>query len=147
MPAQLPTLGPDDLFAYLCVHGSSSAWFRLKWIVDLAAFVRRSGSAIEHLYRESQIRHAGRAAAQALLLAQRLSLLDLPAALRQRLQADVTNRLLAGVAARQLSRTSEPTQRMLGTVSIRLSQPLLAPGWRFTVTEALRQLQDVLDRP
>jgi hypothetical protein len=26
----LPTLAKDELFAYLCVHGASSAWFRLK---------------------------------------------------------------------------------------------------------------------
>ena len=36
---QLPTLSSDDLFAHLCVHGASSAWFRLKWIADLAALL------------------------------------------------------------------------------------------------------------
>ena len=35
----LPTLALDELFAYLCVHGASSLWFRLKWITDLAALL------------------------------------------------------------------------------------------------------------
>ena len=37
----LPTLARDELFAYLTVHGASSAWFRLKWITDLAALLAR----------------------------------------------------------------------------------------------------------
>jgi hypothetical protein len=35
----LPTLAPDALFAYLCVHGAWSAWYRLKWLADVAALV------------------------------------------------------------------------------------------------------------
>lgn len=32
-----PTLAADELMIYLCVHGASSAWFRLKWIANLGA--------------------------------------------------------------------------------------------------------------
>src|SRR5205085_5632515 len=45
----LPTLTEDELFAYLCVHGASSLWFRLKWITDLAALLCRSNAEIETL--------------------------------------------------------------------------------------------------
>ena len=38
----LPTLATAELFAYLAVHGASSAWFRLKWISDFAGFLDRS---------------------------------------------------------------------------------------------------------
>jgi hypothetical protein len=66
----LPTLAPDELFAYLAVHGASSAWFRLKWISDFAALVHGlEGPEIERLYDRSQGLGAGRAAGQALLLA------------------------------------------------------------------------------
>ena len=40
----LPTLRRDELFAYLCVHGASSAWFRLKWICDLAALIEQGAN-------------------------------------------------------------------------------------------------------
>lgn len=36
---ELPTLARDEPSAHLCVHGASSAWFRLKWITDLAALI------------------------------------------------------------------------------------------------------------
>ena len=36
---ELPTLRTEELFAYLAVHGASSAWFRLKWITDVAALL------------------------------------------------------------------------------------------------------------
>ena len=35
----MPTLADEPLYAYLCVHGASSAWFRLKWIADLNALL------------------------------------------------------------------------------------------------------------
>ena len=47
----VPTLADDELFAYLCVHGASSAWFRLKWITDLAAMLHgRSTDDIHRLF-------------------------------------------------------------------------------------------------
>ena len=50
----LPTLAPDELFAYLCVHGASSAWFRLKWVTDLAALLCDCTAAeIARLYERS----------------------------------------------------------------------------------------------
>src|SRR3954452_11843418 len=67
---RLPTLARDELFAYLCVHGASSAWFRLKWISDLAGLLAGASSdAIARLYERSQALGAERAAGQALLLA------------------------------------------------------------------------------
>ena len=63
----LPTLADEELFAYLAVHGASSAWFRLKWIADFAAILdARTGAEIERIYQKSQVLGAGRAAGQAL---------------------------------------------------------------------------------
>jgi Uncharacterised nucleotidyltransferase/Transglutaminase-like superfamily len=34
---RIPTLAPDRLFLYLCVHGALDGWLRLKWLADIAA--------------------------------------------------------------------------------------------------------------
>jgi len=34
--AEVPVLSPRDTFLYLCGHGAESAWFRLKWLQDIA---------------------------------------------------------------------------------------------------------------
>ena len=141
----LPTLGPDELFAYLCVHGASSLWFRLKWITDLAALLHKQTLDIEHLYRRSQELGAGRSAGQALLLADALygSLADAPH-LRDELARDPFNRWLAKSARKQLAASVEPTSRLLGTTRIHLTQFGLLPGLRFKLSELLRQTRVAL---
>jgi hypothetical protein len=140
----LPTLNLNDLLAYLCVHGASSAWFRLKWIIDLAALLHRSETDISTFYASAMARGAGRATAQALLLAEEFQRLQIPESIRGEILADRSNRLLARVASSQLRATEEPTTRILGTASIHLSQALLLKGWRFKGSEVARQIADVL---
>ena len=144
---ELPTLGPDELFAYLAVHGASSAWFRLKWVVDLAALLSaKAGAEIEQLFERSQQLGAGRAAAQALLLVNRLFAVDLGRRLPAQLESDAMNRALAKIAGREIDRFAEPTERPLGTMMIHLSQLMMKPGIRFAMSEANRQLRDVVAR-
>jgi hypothetical protein len=134
----LPTLADEGLFAYLCVHGASSAWFRLKWITDLAALLHgRSASEIERLHDRAQELGAGRAAAQALLIAERLYEIPLPSALANRLRSTV-NRWLARAALRGMLR-GEPTERPFGTLTIHLTQFFLKDGVRYKVAELGRQ--------
>ncbi len=136
----LPTLARDELFAYLCVHGASSAWFRLKWITDLAALVHDcTGDEIRHLYDRSQQLGAGRAAAQALLLASRVySTPALPGLDRQ-----AVHRWLAAAAWKQMLRDDEPTSVRFGTATIHLTQLFLLPGIRFPLREFARQIADI----
>jgi len=142
---ELPTLGRDELFAYLTVHGASSAWFRLKWITDLTALLHDDGAdEIERLYDRSQQLGAGRAAAQALLLADRIYGLEIGDKLRDRLNSDRTNLWLARLAERQLYAIREPTDVLLGTAPIHLSQLFLLSGWRFKAPELGRQLNDII---
>lgn len=35
----LRTLGDEDLFAYLCIHGALHWWNRLKWLADVNAML------------------------------------------------------------------------------------------------------------
>ena len=145
----LPTLNAADNFAYLAVHGASSAWFRLKWISDFAALVAwTSAEQLDQLYRRSLDLGAGRAPAQALLLADRLfGTLERNAPLRGRLLGDPANLRLYRAALKQLAgRTEpvEPTSRPLGTLRIHWTQFLLIPGARFKALELLRQIRSTL---
>lgn len=140
----LPTLATDELFAYLCVHGASSAWFRLKWIADLGGFIHGlSGEELDRLYRRSQALGAGRAAGQALLLAHALfQSLEQNSRLRETLELDAANRWLRNSALRQLAigtEPSEPTEQFLGTANIHLTQFALLPGLGFKLSELARQ--------
>jgi hypothetical protein len=145
----LPTLAPDQLFAYLCVHGSSSLWFRLKWLTDLAALLHRTDPAeIERLYRRSQELGAGRAADLALLLADTVydTLAPCPK-LRDRLCGERANGWLLSQAVKQLAGTPEPvepTSQQLGTLRIHLVQIALLPGATLKVGEFVRQARAVL---
>ena len=141
----LPTLARDELIAYLTVHGASSAWFRLKWIADFAGLLHGLPPAeIERLCRRSQALGAGRAAAQALLLADDLFGTLAGTGLREELTRDRANRWLARMALRQLAgrrEPSEPTGALLGTARIHFSQLPLLPGLGFALSEAVRQIR------
>lgn len=141
----LPTLGPDELFAYLCVHGASSAWFRLKWITDLAALLRDcTPKEVTRLYERSEQLGAGRAAAQALLLAARTYRTAVDGELEQRLNRVGVNRWLAEAAWNQMIREAEPTEARLGTATIHLTQLFLLRGARFKLGELSRQVSDIV---
>ncbi|MEO7178845.1 MAG: nucleotidyltransferase family protein [Allosphingosinicella sp.] len=146
----LATLRTDELFAYLCVHGASSAWFRLKWIADVGALLGACPPReIERLYRRSQEMGAGRSAAQALLLCERLFATPLPPALAAELRSDRMNRWLVAVALRKLAGrtlTAELDEKLLGAGTIHLMQFALLPGLRFKYAELRRQLVNPSDR-
>ena len=139
---ELPTLADGELFAYLTVHGASSAWFRVKWIADLAAFLHRSSVPIAELISLSQQLGAGRAPAQALILADRLFRSLEGTDLRSQLESDARSRWLADSAYGALNgrrASTEPTARPFGTVAIHLTQFALMPGLPFKLSESLRQ--------
>jgi hypothetical protein len=144
----LPTLAGDELFAYLAVHGASSAWFRLKWIADFAGLLhgRRAGE-VRRLYTRSQQLGAGRAAGQALLLADALfGALDAAPELKDMLTSDRATRLLFHAAMRMLTTDREPTGRPLGTLAIHWTQFLLMPGIAYKLSEFRRQGESLLLR-
>lgn len=144
----LPTLGNEELFAYLAVHGASSAWFRLKWIADFAAFLHRSGANVEALYRRSQQLGAGRAAGQALLLADELfgSLASEPALRDELLRNNSTAHLFRTALKLVSGEPVEPTERHLGTWPIHHTQFALMPGPGFKLSELSSQLRRRLIR-
>ena len=103
---------------------------------------------IARLYGRSQVLGAGRAAGQALLLADALygTLAGLPD-LRHALAADGRTRWLYHIAMRQLSgrrEPVEPTARTGGTMAIHLSQFFLLGGPAFKASELVRQVRAAL---
>ena len=144
----LPTLRHDDLHAYLCVHGASSLWFRLKWITDLAAILDQVDQPeIARLHARAGEQGVGRASAAALLLADALFGTLSVSPLRSALMRDRSARWLCRASLRQLAGRAEPrepTSAVGGTAAIHLAQLLLVPGARFKVGEALRQARAAL---
>ena len=144
---RLPTLRTEELFAYLCVHGATHAWSRLKWIADVAALLSHMEPAeAERLYRASLDLQVGRCSAQALLLCHQLFDLALPPSLLAELRADRKTVWLAKVALATMAGEEELDDTVLGTVPIHLSHFALGRGWRYKLAEANRKALSPYDR-
>lgn len=139
----LPTLERDALFSYLCVHGAASGWRRAKWIADVVALIGDADEReIERLYTVSQALGAGRAAGQALLLADGYLGLSLPPVLKTRLGGMLGVRAMARVAGRMMTAPEgfdDPRETALGTFPIHAMQMMIMPGWRFLWSELGRK--------
>lgn len=137
---RLPTLAKDELFSYLCVHGATHAWSRLKWLADVAALLsREDGAEIERLFRSSVALGAGRSSAQALLLCAQLFGTGVPPTLLQEISSDAPTRWLARVALRSMAGETELDATVLGTIPIHLSHFFLARGPRYKLAELKRK--------
>lgn len=146
---ELPTLADEELFAYLAVHGASSAWFRLKWISDFAGFLHgRSSEELLYLYRRSQELGSGRSAGQALLLAHELfGALEGSPSLAAQLRRDATIASLFRTALGLLTGAPiEPTERQFGTFPIHRSQFQLLSGIGYKLSELSRQAMRIVTR-
>ena len=136
----LQTLPREELFAYLCVHGTSSAWFRLKWAADLAAFISTcSPDDMRRLYQVSSALGAGRCPDVALLILEELFGPLIPSDLLASAGKDPLSRLLARLSLREQAQVREPLERPLGTVLIHFGQLFIGRGLAFPVREFGRQ--------
>jgi hypothetical protein len=139
----LDTLGSDELFAYLCVHGATHAWSRIKWLADLNALLNEAdGAEIERLYRRSIELGAGRSTAQGLLLCADLLGLALPAGLEKELRRDRWTRFMCRVAMRAMlhgGASTELNEAVLGTVRIHLAQLVMQRGLGYKASELRRK--------
>lgn len=143
----LETLADAPLYAYLCVHGASSAWFRLKWLADLHGFMlARSGGHFEAWLDYATAHGAERASALAAMQLRRWFDFAHPAGRPGQPAAATMIRLLDRIATRQVTSLQEPTQRPLGTLGIHLTQALAKPGLGFAVRDMTRQAVDILTR-
>jgi hypothetical protein len=147
---RLPTLRTEELFAYLCVHGATHAWSRLKWIADVSALLSRfDPDEIERLYRTSLQLGVGRCSAQALLLCANLFETPVSPALLAELRADRMSAWLVKAALGAMAGRHGETElddTVLGTLPIHLSHFALGRGWRYKLAEAGRKTISPHDR-
>lgn len=140
----LPTLAAEELFAYLCAHGATHGWSRLKWLADVAALIRDMDDAgIARLHARSVELGGGRSAGQALLLCATLFGTRLPASLERELRGDLACRLLVRVALRTATLGGlgrELDDMVLGTARIHLSYLLLDRGAAYKMRQIGRSL-------
>jgi hypothetical protein len=132
------TLAPDDLFAYLCVHGAHHFWSRLKWLADVNALLASSHADIERLYRHAHKIGAGLCAGQALLLCHRLLGLNLPASIIRELQTNKRCEKLAAIAIAEMTATHTATEKdpgIAGVVRAAGRQFLLGQGLAFYLAQ------------
>lgn len=148
------TLGPDDLFAYLCVHGAAHGWIRLKWLADVAALAGQGApDEIDRLYRAAAANGVGECAAQALLLAGMLLELPLPQALAEELRASRRVRKLVAVALDIMAGPGaerEIAHRRFGQARLIRARFLLSRDWRdlgVNIVAHMTALDDVLAIP
>jgi hypothetical protein len=150
----LRMLDDADHFVYLCVHGASHAWSRLKWLADVNALIAlKSADDIARLYRHAQGAGAGVCAGLALLLCRRLLALALPSDLNDTLARSRRLRLLAAMCLDVMAGPDAQTEmedRRFGSTRVALVQFLLGRGPFFLIEQCRIQsvrLGDVVAYP
>ncbi len=103
------TLATEQLFAYLCVHGTMHRWERLKWLTDVAALVHAGRVDADALRVVSRSHGAGHAVATALELIRRLFGVQFP---RATLLRPVTQLTAISLAALQANVTPESLSKL-----------------------------------
>lgn len=109
--ADFATLCDEDLFLYLCVHGSVHMWFRLKWLADIAALLHRlPPEAIERIAMRAGALGLERSLHQAMILAAGLLAAPVPDRVLAGSVADERAARLARLACRALNWHNSPEE-------------------------------------
>jgi hypothetical protein len=145
----LRTLGGEDLFAYLCMHGALHWWNRLKWLADINALLASPPEdGVERLVHAAEARGAKRAAAQALLLCGRLLGTALPDRLMATLGKGTMMRWLEATALNAMTTGQgqhDPHDARFGTTRGSLSTFILNRSWRYRLAELSTHLTNQAD--
>ena len=95
----LPVLPHDVQMIYLACHGAKHAWFRLKWLLDIAAIVARDEPAVhDRVWRMARDGGVGALFGSSLLLAHGLLAAPVPRAILDAAERDRGARSLARFA-------------------------------------------------
>lgn len=145
--ATIPTLATGPLFAYLCIHGTTHAWARLKWLADVAALLAMSERSPASLRDEAIALGAGRCADVGILLCARLLGSDIPAPLVAAMEADPATRGLVTLAIDTIATPPSDDDRLAQgfrqIVAVQWSEFRFDRGLGYRV----RTLRSVLGRP
>jgi hypothetical protein len=109
--ADFATLPDEELFLYLCVHGSVHMWFRLKWLADIAALLQRlHPEVIDRIASRARVLGLDRSFHQAMILAHKLMYAPVPPAVLTNACRDRAARRLAIAACRALNWHESPEE-------------------------------------
>jgi hypothetical protein len=148
-PLTVRTLPAPETFAYLCVHGTSHAWSRLKWLADVGALVAQLETSERlELHRAAVALGAGRCSAVTMALCARLLQIPLPPALADEIRGDWRTRALVALAMEAVRGGGSrdiADRRLLGD-AILLSRLLFADGAAFLKAEFGRLWPSLDDR-
>jgi hypothetical protein len=151
--APLVTLADRELFAYLCVHGASHSWFRLKWLADLNAWLAsKREDELTSFYKFAVDEGVGDCAAQALILCRQLLGLTLPPALAASFKGLKLRVLVSGALDAMAGGRAELElqRRPLGPFRLMPAQFLRGRGLRFFLAQCwlvTQSLDDMLMFP
>ncbi|MFN4089692.1 MAG: nucleotidyltransferase family protein [Alphaproteobacteria bacterium] len=133
----VPVLPPEILLVYLACHGGGHAWFRLKWLMDIAAILRRwDGAAIRAGWRLAERHGLLGVLGSSFVLARDLMAAPVPDDLLRHAAADPTADRLTRLARRAMA---EDDMRRLSTIFWR-SAFFMHAGWRYRLRHAARSL-------
>jgi hypothetical protein len=143
---RIRTLGDQELFAYLCVHGAMHGWSRIKWLADAAALIANDSTAdLERRMEFARKVNADICAAQAFLLCDRLFGTPALSDIVQKLRRKARNRILERVALAAMTKSDELIGASFGLLPIYLSHFLLGRGWRYRASELWSKLNGPYD--
>jgi Uncharacterised nucleotidyltransferase len=142
--ASLSTLPDEDLFLYLCIHGSVHMWFRLKWLVDISALLQRlPPEVIDRIARRAKALGVYRSFNQAMILAHGLMGAPVPSEILADACRDRTARQLAIAGCRALDwrgSPEEPIKSPWFSAWVNWHAFQLKPGLRFRWRELQNQI-------
>lgn len=142
--ASLATLPDEELFLYLCVHGSVHMWFRLKWLADIAALLQRlRPEVIDRIASRARGLGLDRSFHQAMILSHELMVAPVPPEVLTEAWRDRAARQLAIVACRALNwhgSPEEPIETQWFSAWVNWHAFGLRPGLRFRWRELQNQM-------
>jgi hypothetical protein len=140
----LSTLGDEDLFLYLCVHGSVHMWFRLKWLADIAALLQRlRPEVVGRIANRARELGVERSFHQAVILAHWLMAAPVPLEALAKARRDRAARRLVIAGCRALNwhgSPEEPIQTQWFSAWVNWHAFSLRPGLRFRWRELQNQM-------
>ncbi|HYC15555.1 MAG TPA: nucleotidyltransferase family protein, partial [Stellaceae bacterium] len=136
---EFATLPREELFIYLCVHGSAHVWFRLKWLADIAALLRRmEGDELQRIGARSRALGVERPFLQALILAHRLLAASVPEPFLAVAESDRVVTRMVRAAMRAIAwhdSPEEPVSTRWFNTWVSWQAYRLKPGWRYRWAE------------
>ena len=142
--AAFTTLADEELFLYLCVHGSVHVWFRLKWLADIAAFLQRlRPEIIERIATRAQTLGLDRPFYVALTLAHELIAAPVPSDILAKARRDGVSRRLVIAGCKALNwrgSPGEPSETPWFNTWLSWHAFRLKPGLQYRLRELQHQM-------